>query len=323
MHSASSFSNLHLWFVGQDHVSARGPSSWQGALHVHRPRSHHPSMVPSPPPPWFVSSHVSSFPSCSSSSGVVLRMGHHVANGVCSHVAGSYPLPPNGWQRANLHVVMIAPRVQPYLANACMAYSEHVGTYRQLGGSIGDTAALYHRRNVTAAWAFPTWWFSTSTTTSHTHLSQSRTCSLRRWERRTTRLRPRPKRSRLAPKSTVRRVDMHVRVRLQGRQVADGCKEKKKINKRNTRAVSLVRCYRGSQPHRCHEAYVRFWRCYQTKRVRVWTTKAKQTCAHERWWEGEDVDGMETQGWNDNHVAWWTRWFGDADEKKMDQKPDT
>mmetsp|Transcript_1914 Transcript_1914/g.11813 ORF Transcript_1914/g.11813 Transcript_1914/m.11813 type:complete len:137 (+) Transcript_1914:2147-2557(+) len=37
----------------------------------------------------------------------------------------------------------------------------------------------------------------------------------------------------------------------------------------------------------------------------------------------EDVDVMATQGWNDTHVARWTRWFGDAKKKKEDEDPST
>lgn len=116
-----------LWFrLGQGLFSAMDQSDRKAHARVHRPRSLHPSVGPLWP--WLVSWHVSSSSSSSSTSSRVSRMGHHVANGVFSHVAGSYPLPPKGWQRANLHVVMSAPRHQPYVANACMAYSEHVGT---------------------------------------------------------------------------------------------------------------------------------------------------------------------------------------------------
>ena len=48
------------------------------------------------------------------------------------------------------------------------------------------------------------------------------------------------------------------------------------------------------------------------------------TCARARQEVGEDdVDGMDTQGWDDTHVAWWMRWFGDAGAKKKERKRDT
>mmetsp|Transcript_5893 Transcript_5893/g.20732 ORF Transcript_5893/g.20732 Transcript_5893/m.20732 type:complete len:111 (+) Transcript_5893:1990-2322(+) len=88
--------------------------------------------------------------------------------------------------------------------------------------------------------------------------------------------------------------------------------------------LALVRCYRGSQPQRCHEAHVRFWTCYRTKRVRAWTNQRKEkTCARRKRMVEEDVDVMATQGWNDTHVARWTRWFGDAKKKKEDEDPST
>jgi hypothetical protein len=60
---------------------------------------------------------------------------------------GSYPPFANGWHRNNRVAAIQLPRTAPYSSIASIAYSEQVGTYRQLGGSHGDTNRLYARNN--------------------------------------------------------------------------------------------------------------------------------------------------------------------------------
>ena len=55
-----------------------------------------------------------------------------------SYGTGSYPLPPQGWQRNNLRIVRYKPFIGPCFFNASTAYSEHVGTNLHEGGVIGD-----------------------------------------------------------------------------------------------------------------------------------------------------------------------------------------
>lgn len=51
---------------------------------------------------------------------------------------GSYPLPPQGWQRASRRSVSHDPLRGPYLRRASTAYCEQVGTKRQEGGVKGE-----------------------------------------------------------------------------------------------------------------------------------------------------------------------------------------
>lgn len=51
---------------------------------------------------------------------------------------GSYPCPPQGWQRLNRLTVSHNPLNTPCFFNASMAYWEQVGVNRHLGPSKGD-----------------------------------------------------------------------------------------------------------------------------------------------------------------------------------------
>jgi hypothetical protein len=51
---------------------------------------------------------------------------------------GSYPCPPQGWQRAMRLTASHEPRNAPYFFTASTAYSEQVGVYRQLAGVKGE-----------------------------------------------------------------------------------------------------------------------------------------------------------------------------------------
>ncbi len=59
------------------------------------------------------------------------------------HGTGSYPLPPQGWQRHMRRMLSHSPFTAPCLRNASMAYWLHVGVKRQLGGNSGDMHARY------------------------------------------------------------------------------------------------------------------------------------------------------------------------------------
>ena len=51
---------------------------------------------------------------------------------------GSYPFPPQGWQRRSLFMVRYSPLIGPCLRRAWIAYAEQVGVKRQVGGFNGD-----------------------------------------------------------------------------------------------------------------------------------------------------------------------------------------
>ena len=51
---------------------------------------------------------------------------------------GSYPLPPQGWQRARRRKVSHPPFSGPYLRSASSAYCEQVGVNRHDGGVKGE-----------------------------------------------------------------------------------------------------------------------------------------------------------------------------------------
>jgi hypothetical protein len=51
---------------------------------------------------------------------------------------GSYPCPPQGWQRLNRLTVNHNPLNTPCFFNASIAYWEQVGVNRHLGPSIGE-----------------------------------------------------------------------------------------------------------------------------------------------------------------------------------------
>ena len=51
---------------------------------------------------------------------------------------GSYPCPPQGWQRKILLIVRNSPLNGPCFLNASRAYWEHVGVNLQQFGLIGD-----------------------------------------------------------------------------------------------------------------------------------------------------------------------------------------
>ena len=54
------------------------------------------------------------------------------------HGTGSYPLPPQGWQRRILLTARYSPFTGPCFTRACRAYSEQVGVKRHDGGVNGD-----------------------------------------------------------------------------------------------------------------------------------------------------------------------------------------
>lgn len=54
------------------------------------------------------------------------------------HGTGSYPCPPQGWQRLNRLTVSHNPLNTPCFFNASMAYCEQVGVNRHLGPRNGD-----------------------------------------------------------------------------------------------------------------------------------------------------------------------------------------
>jgi len=56
------------------------------------------------------------------------------------HGTGSYPLPPQGWQRAILFIASHEPLKSPYFLSASNAYWLQVGWQRQAAGNIGDIA---------------------------------------------------------------------------------------------------------------------------------------------------------------------------------------
>lgn len=58
------------------------------------------------------------------------------------YFTGSYPLPPQGWQRLILLIPSQVPLKTPYLFTASIAYCEHVGWYLHAPGSSGDMANL-------------------------------------------------------------------------------------------------------------------------------------------------------------------------------------
>jgi len=51
---------------------------------------------------------------------------------------GSYPCPPQGWQRLNRFTVSQNPLNTPYFLNASSAYCEQVGVNRHFGPRKGD-----------------------------------------------------------------------------------------------------------------------------------------------------------------------------------------
>ncbi len=57
------------------------------------------------------------------------------------HGTGSYPLPPQGWQRSRRFTVSHVPRMAPWRRKASRAYWLHVGVKRHDCGNIGDIEA--------------------------------------------------------------------------------------------------------------------------------------------------------------------------------------
>jgi hypothetical protein len=55
---------------------------------------------------------------------------------------GSNPPCAKGWHRSNRQPAIPNPRKTPYRSTASIAYSEHVGTYRQEGENIGEIHRL-------------------------------------------------------------------------------------------------------------------------------------------------------------------------------------
>ncbi len=68
------------------------------------------------------------FPLCNMSMQVVIH----------DQGTGSYPCPPQGWQRKIRLRANIEPLNGPYFLIACNAYSEQVGVNLQVGGFIGE-----------------------------------------------------------------------------------------------------------------------------------------------------------------------------------------
>lgn len=56
------------------------------------------------------------------------------------YFTGSYPLPPQGWQRKIRLIVIQLPFAAPYLFMASRPYCEHVGVNLHDGFSKGDMA---------------------------------------------------------------------------------------------------------------------------------------------------------------------------------------
>ena len=50
----------------------------------------------------------------------------------------SNPFPPQGLHFIILLILIIPPLIKPNLINDCLVYSEHVGEYLHVEGSIGD-----------------------------------------------------------------------------------------------------------------------------------------------------------------------------------------
>jgi hypothetical protein len=55
---------------------------------------------------------------------------------------GSYPLPPQGWQRRMRLMERQSPLTGPCFLSACTAYSEQLGTYLQDAGVKGEIQYL-------------------------------------------------------------------------------------------------------------------------------------------------------------------------------------
>jgi len=55
-----------------------------------------------------------------------------------SHGTGSYPLPPQGWQRSSRRTASHKPFTGPYFRSASTAYWLHVGVNRHEGGVSGE-----------------------------------------------------------------------------------------------------------------------------------------------------------------------------------------
>jgi hypothetical protein len=61
---------------------------------------------------------------------------------VCYQGIGSYPLPPQGWQRSIRFRVRTSPFNGPCFLSASTAYSEQVGTYLHEAGVYGEMQYL-------------------------------------------------------------------------------------------------------------------------------------------------------------------------------------
>ena len=68
-----------------------------------------------------------------------------VRNAVVFYGTGSYPPLPKGLQRRIRQIANRLPFQAPCLESASIAYSEHVGVKRQLGGIYGEMYFLYPR----------------------------------------------------------------------------------------------------------------------------------------------------------------------------------
>ena len=54
------------------------------------------------------------------------------------HGTGSYPCPPQGWQRNSRLMASQPPLIAPYFCSALIAYAEQLGLYLQVGGKMRD-----------------------------------------------------------------------------------------------------------------------------------------------------------------------------------------
>jgi hypothetical protein len=64
---------------------------------------------------------------------------HH--SSFITHGTGSYPCPPQGWQRRILFTVSHPPLNKPYFLSACTPYWEQLGVNLHLGPRTGETTS--------------------------------------------------------------------------------------------------------------------------------------------------------------------------------------
>ena len=54
------------------------------------------------------------------------------------HGTGSYPCPPQGWQRNSRLMASQPPLIAPYFCSAVIAYAEQLGLYLHVGGKMRE-----------------------------------------------------------------------------------------------------------------------------------------------------------------------------------------